>query len=73
VIVVYAQRFRPQVKAAQKWLDEHGPVAENARTRGLRRVYLARLDSRVFYRYDARRQEITFTAFRHARRRPIRM
>ena len=63
MIVLYAQRFRVQVKTAQKWLDEHGPlveiadelawlvehleqnplmwpVAENAKTRDLRRVCL---------------------------------
>jgi hypothetical protein len=72
----------PPVEIADEleWLKDHlkrNPamyaVAENARQPGLRRVYLGRIDYHVFYRYDERRQLIRFTAFRHAKRRPIRM
>jgi plasmid stabilization system protein ParE len=48
-------------------------LAENARRPGLRRLYLDRIDYHLHYRVDERRGQIRIVAFRHARRRPIRI
>ncbi len=50
-----------------------GHLAENARRPGLRRFYLERIDYHLYYRVDAQRTQITVIAFRHARRRPVRL
>lgn len=49
-----------------------GQAAENARRPRLRRFYLERIDYHLYYRVDERRSQIIITAFRHARRRPVR-
>jgi hypothetical protein len=63
-----------------RWVADHlqtspymWPAAENARKPGLRRVFLQRIGYHLYYRVDERRGRITFTDFRHARRRPIRI
>jgi plasmid stabilization system protein ParE len=48
-------------------------LAENARDPGVRRIYIERIDYHLYYRLDERRRQIRIVAFRHARRRPIRI
>lgn len=52
---------------------DHGAAAENARPRGLRRLYLERVDHHLYYRVDERKDRIVVIALWHARRERLRL